>query len=154
MYMTKLSGVGALFLLIAACGGAPTTETTSTDEISTDALTAAFCRGPNDTTNCQANEACLAINETQFVCTANRCVTQDDCRDGHVCRLNRCIRVEPDPVLPCPRGSVEGRAQCPAGSHAVLISKEPICSSCERDPPSQDDRCGPNYHPVARGTCP
>jgi len=157
MYVSKLMGLGSLLCMAAACGGTIATDQVEVaEETSADALAAVFCRGPNDVNTCGAGESCLPVSETQSVCAANRCQSQGDCRDNYLCRLNHCVRIERDPVLSCPRGSVEGRAECPAGSHAVQISREPICSTCERDAPTRPDptdRCGPNYHPVARGDC-
>lgn len=156
MKVSQTFGLCSLIFAAVACGGpdsagelAPPAAEEST---TADALRAVFCRG-DGANQCLAGESCLAVNDTQSVCSAGRCIDQGDCRDNYVCRTNHCIRVEEDPARVCPRGSVEGRAECPAGSHAVVVSREPLCTACERDPPIRPDRCGPNYHPVARGDC-
>jgi hypothetical protein len=175
---TALFSIFSASLLLSACGGA----TTADEEIAyneSQSLAVAECDVASGR-GCEDGESCLAVGRIG-VCATNRCTSSRECRDGYVCRADHCLRVEREPDRPddtrpddtrpddtrpddtrpddtrpddraCPRGSVPGITACAEGYTSHVVSRDPLCSTCEEDRPTRPDRCD-GASPSARGDC-
>lgn len=185
---TALFSTFTASLLLAACGG-----TTSVDEEIAENESAALAIAQCDLRTgdgCERGESCLDAGQIG-VCATDRCTSSRQCRDGYVCRINHCLRVDrderptdtrPTDVRPtderptderptderptderptderpsdrvCPRGTVNGITACAEGYTSHVISREPLCSTCEPvRPDDRPDRCD-GASPSARGDC-
>ena len=141
---------------LAACGGLESAQDSNLLELAEvqSELSAVECR-PGNAEACDRGDSCLTLSlsessrESITVCANQRCLSSRECGDGYVCRLDHCIAVERDrPDRTCPRGTVPGIPQCAEGYEARIISRDPVCGSCERIP----ERCDPT-RPTARGNC-
>lgn len=89
------------FVVFAGCSVAAEDE--ATPGTSADAITTvgAIECNPRTERGCDRGDSCLGVDvgrETKYVCAANRCLDQRDCRAGYACRVNHCIALEREQV--------------------------------------------------------
>lgn len=148
--MNRSIALSALAILSVACAGEMTeAEVASETAEAVSELSIVEC-SPRDPASCERGESCLGVGAGPdlYVCAADRCRSSRECDDGYVCRVNHCLRVERD-ERDCPRGTVPGITACAEGYTSVVVSRRPLCSTCEPEP----DRCAPGRRPTARGNC-
>ncbi len=150
MFQTQHATITTIALLSMACAGEMTEAEHATETAeAVSELSIVEC-SPRDPASCERGESCLGVGAGPdlYVCATDRCRSSRECDDGYVCRANHCLRVERD-ANECPRGTRPGITTCARGYTSVVVSRRPLCSTCEevRDP------CRPDGRPTARGTC-